>query len=155
MSLEATDNSEFASIDAECRRMTRVELEVAAAGPTAGLPIMHRARVEIVRRDQEYAAAQERSRRDFEVALVDKQLAAATGVRKATKFAAWAAGLSASACLAFLVIIARAKGDENQPSYDYQKPEDYSALPCSPCARHRRGSPDSRPSVLSSRLASS
>jgi hypothetical protein len=72
-----------------------MELEVAAAGPTAGLAIMHRAKAEIVRRDQEYAAAQEQSRRDFEVALVDKQLAAAAGVRKATKSAAWAAGFSA------------------------------------------------------------
>jgi hypothetical protein len=53
------------------------------------------ARVELIRRDREYAEQQERSRRDFESALADKQLSAATDVAKATRWAMWAAAAAA------------------------------------------------------------
>jgi hypothetical protein len=45
------------------------------------------AKAELIRRDREHAEEQERSRRDFESALADKQLSAATDVAKATRWA--------------------------------------------------------------------
>jgi hypothetical protein len=53
------------------------------------------ARAELIRRDREDAEQQERSRRDFESALADKQLSAATDVAKATRWAMWAAAAAA------------------------------------------------------------
>jgi hypothetical protein len=49
------------------------------------------AKAELIRRDREHAEQQERSRRDFEFALADKQLSAATDAAKATRLAMWAA----------------------------------------------------------------
>jgi hypothetical protein len=57
------------------------------------------ARVELIRRDQEDAEQQERSRRDFESALADKQLSAATDVAKATRWAMVAAFAAAFGAL--------------------------------------------------------
>jgi hypothetical protein len=53
------------------------------------------ARVELIRRDREDAEQQERLRRDFESALANKQLSAATDVAKATRWAMWAAAAAA------------------------------------------------------------
>jgi hypothetical protein len=53
------------------------------------------AKAELMRRDREDAEQQERSRRDFESALADKQLSAATDVAKATRWAMWAAAAAA------------------------------------------------------------
>jgi hypothetical protein len=74
-----------------------------------------RARVELLRRDNEYVEEQERSRREYEsdrdlkrqqfaTALADKQLVAATAVAKATKLAAWAAGLSAAGAVVTAIV---------------------------------------------------
>jgi hypothetical protein len=53
------------------------------------------ARAELIRRDREDAEQQERLRQDFESALADKQLSAATDVAKATRWAMWAAAAAA------------------------------------------------------------
>jgi hypothetical protein len=57
------------------------------------------ARYELLLRDREHAEEQEKSRRDFETALVDKQLRAATDVARATRWAMWAAGLAAAGAI--------------------------------------------------------
>jgi hypothetical protein len=62
------------------------------------------ARVELIRRDREHAEQQERSRRDFESALADKQLSAATDVAKATNRAIWAAVAAAFGAIVQAVV---------------------------------------------------
>jgi hypothetical protein len=67
------------------RGRDRAELETLASGITTATgapnPQAGQARLELKLRDQEYAEQQEKSRRDFETALADKQLSAATNVR--------------------------------------------------------------------------
>jgi hypothetical protein len=87
------------------RDMDEAELAALASGimSNAGsaAPLQSgRARVELKLRDREYAEQQEKSRRDFETALADKQLRAATDVAKATKWAMWAAVASAAGAVA-------------------------------------------------------
>jgi hypothetical protein len=91
---------EFASIDPAIREMDRVQLEMIVTGSPAGVSLdqvkrISHARAELIRRDREHAEQQERSRRDFESALADKQLSAATDVAKATRSAMWAAAAAA------------------------------------------------------------
>ena len=82
------------------RDMDRAQLEALASGVTSnsGAPspaLVGEARYELMIRDREYAEHQEQSRRDFEIALADKQLRAANDVAWATKWAMGAAGVAA------------------------------------------------------------
>jgi hypothetical protein len=96
-------------------KLDRIPLENYASGRPRDDPNLGRARVELLRRDNEYAEEQERSRREYEsdrdlkqqqfaTALADKQLVAATAVAKATKMAAWAAGLSAAGAVVTAIV---------------------------------------------------
>jgi hypothetical protein len=96
-------------------KLDRITLENYAAGRPRDFPNLGAARVELLRRDSEYAEEQERSRREyesdrdlkrqqFETALADKQLAAAIAVAKATKLAAWAAGFSAAGAVVTAIV---------------------------------------------------
>jgi hypothetical protein len=62
------------------------------------------AKAELIRRDREHAEQQERSRRDFESALADKQLSAATDVANATRWAMWAAFAAAGGAIVQAVV---------------------------------------------------
>ena len=78
------------------RDMGRAQLEAWASGipGVMGPPNpaqAGQARYELLLCDREHAEQQERSRRDFESALPDKQLSAATDVAEATNWAMWAA----------------------------------------------------------------
>jgi hypothetical protein len=76
----------------------QLEALASAARGTSGVIDPRRvgdARYELQVRDREYAEQQEKSRREFEIALVDKQLKAATDVAWATKWAMVAAIASA------------------------------------------------------------
>jgi hypothetical protein len=85
------------------RDMDRAQLEALASGITTGSGSVDprrvgEARYERLLRDQEYGEQQEKWRHDFETALADKQLKAATDVAWATQLAMWAAvasGISA------------------------------------------------------------
>jgi hypothetical protein len=82
------------------RDRDRADLEMLASGITtasgsASPREVGQARVELKLRDWEYAEQQETTRRNFETALADKQLKAATDVSWATKWAAVAAAVSA------------------------------------------------------------
>jgi hypothetical protein len=82
------------------RDTDRAQLEMLASGVTSGSGALNptlvgEAKYELMLRDREYAEQQEKSRRDFETALADKQLRAATAVAWATKWAMWAAIASA------------------------------------------------------------
>jgi hypothetical protein len=72
------------------REQDRALVEATARGVTSSsgqVNVRHLglARVELIRRDQEDAEQQERSRRDFESALADKQLSAATDMAQAPR----------------------------------------------------------------------
>jgi hypothetical protein len=78
------------------RDMDRAQLEALATGITSPAGTLDPklaggARYEMMQRDREYTERQEKSRREFETALADKQLSAATNVAWATKWAMWAA----------------------------------------------------------------
>jgi hypothetical protein len=84
------------------RDIDQAQLEAWASGlPVFGAVDAARtgqARYELRLRDQEYAEQQEKTRRDFETALTDKQLKAGADVAWATQLAMWAAvasGISA------------------------------------------------------------
>jgi hypothetical protein len=85
------------------RDMDRAQLEALASGIPGVMgganPLQAgQARYELLVRDREYAEQQEKSRREFETALADKQLTAAANVAWATQLAMWAAvasGISA------------------------------------------------------------
>jgi hypothetical protein len=64
---------------------------VRSAGGAVNVVQVGLAKAELIRRDRENAEQEERSRRDFESALADKQLSAATDVANATRLAMWAA----------------------------------------------------------------
>jgi hypothetical protein len=86
------------------RDMDRAQLEALASGiaSTSGYlnpKLAGEARYELMLRDREYAEQQENSRRDFETALADKQLRAATDVAWATKWAMGAAVASAAGAI--------------------------------------------------------
>src|SRR5262249_33609142 len=85
------------------RDMDRAQVEALASGiPGVMAPNSAQAgqaRYELLLRDRKHAEEQGRSRRDFESALADKQLSAATDVAKATKWAAWAAAFSAAGAI--------------------------------------------------------
>ena len=70
----AAEHVEFASMGEKWRKMGRAELEAAAEGLEGLGGSKHAARAELVRRDREYSEQQERSRREFEWTLADKQL---------------------------------------------------------------------------------
>jgi hypothetical protein len=83
------------------RDMDRAQLEALASGITSGSGGANparagHARYELLLRDRELAEEQEKSRREFETALADKQLRAATDVAWATRWAMWAAGAAAA-----------------------------------------------------------
>jgi hypothetical protein len=93
------------------RDMDPAQLEALASGRTTTSGVIDprrvgEARYELQVRDREYAEQQEKSRREFEIALVDKQMKAATDVAWATKWAMWAAVASAIGALiqAFVAI---------------------------------------------------
>ena len=91
------------------REMDRAQLEALASGIGTGSgPVDPRrvgqARHERLLRDQEYDEQQEKSRCDFETALADKQLRAATNVAKATRLAMWAAVASALGAIVQAVV---------------------------------------------------
>ena len=94
------------------RHMPRAELEaraigfIAPSGHASGLQ-RGEARYELILRDQEYDEQQEKSRRDFETALADKQLQASTNVRWATILATAAAVASAVSAIIQVVIAIR------------------------------------------------
>jgi hypothetical protein len=78
------------------RDMDRAQLEALASGITTGSGSVDprqvgQARYERLLREQEYDEKQEKSRRDFETALADKQLKAGADVAWATQLAMWAA----------------------------------------------------------------
>jgi hypothetical protein len=82
------------------REQDRDMVEATASGVTSpsgtiNMRQLGLARVELNRRNREYAEQQEQSRRDFESALADKQLSAATDVANATKWAMVAAFFAA------------------------------------------------------------
>jgi len=85
--------------------MDRVRLEIYAAR----LPIdsghsVGASRAELIRRDRKYTEEQECSRRKFETELVDRQLAAATAVANATRWAMWAASFSAGGAVVTAIV---------------------------------------------------
>jgi hypothetical protein len=91
------------------RDMDRAQLEADACGipGVMGPPDPRRAgqaKYELLLRDREYAEQQEKSRRDFETALADKQLRAATDVATATRWAAVAALASAAGAIGQLIV---------------------------------------------------
>ena len=73
------------------RNASRYELELQADPRNSPIQATAVARAELVRR----AEVVEQEKREFEVALAEKQLDTANDVANATKLAAWAAGLSA------------------------------------------------------------
>jgi hypothetical protein len=107
-------------------KLDRITLENYAAGRPRDAPNLGRARVELLRRDNEYAEEQERSRRKFETdhqaarqefeeklaqrqmdhaaELADRQLSAATSVANATRWAVWAAGFSAGGAVITAIV---------------------------------------------------
>jgi hypothetical protein len=90
------------------RDRDRAQLEAWASTPpirgTVEPDRAGQARYELLLRDREYAEQQEKSRRDFETALADKQLGAATDVAWATKLAVWAAGCSAGGAVVTAIV---------------------------------------------------
>ena len=91
------------------RDIDRAQLEALASGITTGSGSVDprrvgQARHERLLRDLEYDEQQEKSRRDFETALADKQLRAATEVAWATKWAMWAAIASAAGVIIQAVV---------------------------------------------------
>jgi hypothetical protein len=91
------------------RDMDRAQLEALASGITsatgaANPKLAGEARYELMQRDREYAEQQEKSRREFETALADKQLRAATNVAWATKLAMWAAIASGAGAIIQAVV---------------------------------------------------
>lgn len=91
------------------RDRDRAGLEMLASGITSASGIANpklagEARYELMQRHREYAEQQEKSRREFETALADKQLSAATNVAWATKLAMWAAIAAGAAAIIQAVV---------------------------------------------------
>jgi hypothetical protein len=116
-------------------KVDRITLENYAAGRPRDFPNLGAARVELLRRDNEYAEQQERSRRTFETdmfeavgkreaarqefeeklaqrqmdhaaALASEQLNTARAAAKAAKWAAWAAGVAALGAIGQIIVAA-------------------------------------------------
>jgi hypothetical protein len=107
-------------------KLDRTTLENYAAGRPRDEPNLGRARVELLRRDNEYAEEQELSRRKFEtdhqaarqnfeenlaqrqmdhaLALAKEQLATAQAAARAAKWAAWAAGVAALGAIGQVIV---------------------------------------------------
>jgi hypothetical protein len=93
------------------RGMDLAQLEMYASGVTSASgqkdPIRQgQARAELKLLDREHADQQEKSRRDFETALVDKQLKAADKQLKAATDVAWATKWAMVAAIASVVVAA-------------------------------------------------
>jgi hypothetical protein len=109
-------------------KLSRTTLENYAAGRPRDEPNLGQARVELLRRDNEYAEEQERSRRKFETyhqaarqdfeeklaqrqmdhaaALAKEQLDTAQSAARAAKMAAWAAGIAALGAIGQIIVAA-------------------------------------------------
>jgi hypothetical protein len=107
-------------------KLNRVALENYAAGRARDDPNLGAARVELLRRDNEYVEEQERSRRKFETdhqvarqefeeklaqrqmdhaaALAREQLNTAQAAARAAKMAAWAAGVAAFGAIGQIIV---------------------------------------------------
>lgn len=85
--------------DEEWAKMPQETVENYAARLPRDAPNVGRARAELLKRDRYHAEQQEKSRREFENTLADKQLKAAADVAWATKWAMIAAIASAFGAL--------------------------------------------------------